>query len=94
MGSVSRPVIEEEISSPSFWLTGVERKCHLQVLSKELKALGYYKEKGVVEKLFNKFVGQVEMLKSGDVLQVSHSHRKTKNVQWLPGSFQFPEGAV
>lgn len=42
----------------------------MQVMSKELKAHGYFKEKGVVEKLFNKYVAQITMLKSGDVLQV------------------------
>lgn len=41
------------------------------MLSKELKEHGYYKKKGLVEKLASKFVGQIAMLDSGDVLQVS-----------------------
>lgn len=45
----------------------------LQVMSKELEALGYYKEKGCVEKLFTKYVGQITMLKTGDILQVNAS---------------------
>ncbi len=42
----------------------------MQVLSKELKEHGYYKKKGLVEKLASKFVGQIAMLDTGDVLQV------------------------
>ena len=42
----------------------------MQVLSKELKEHGYYKKKGVIDKLASKFVGQVAMLDSGDILQV------------------------
>lgn len=45
--------------------------CDLQVLSKELKEHGYYKKKGVIEKLASKYVGQIRMLDSGDVLQVN-----------------------
>ena len=41
----------------------------MQVLSKELKEHGYYKKKGVIDKLASKFVGQVAMLDSGDILQ-------------------------
>ena len=40
-------------------------------MSKELKEHGYFKEKGVVEKLVSKYIGQIAMLKSGDLLQVS-----------------------
>lgn len=43
----------------------------LQILSKELKEHGYYKRKGIVEKLSSKYVGQISMLDSGDVLQAS-----------------------
>jgi hypothetical protein len=39
-------------------------------MSKELKEQGYYKEKGAVQKLVNKYVAQIAMLKSGDLLQV------------------------
>lgn len=42
----------------------------VQVLSKELKEHGYYKKKGLVEKLASKYVAQIGMLDSGDVLQV------------------------
>lgn len=39
-------------------------------MSKELKEHGYYKEKGVVEKVISKYVGQIEM-RSGDKIQVT-----------------------
>ena len=35
-----------------------------------MKEHGYYKEKGVVEKVASKYLAQIAMLKSGDVLQV------------------------
>lgn len=44
------------------------------MLSKELKEHGYYKKKGIVEKLASRYVGQIQMLDSGDVLQVSPSY--------------------
>ena len=40
-------------------------------MSKELKEHGYFKEKGVVEKLVSKYIAQIAMLKSGDLLQVN-----------------------
>ena len=38
-------------------------------MSKALKEAGYYKKKGVVEKLAGKYVAQICMADSGDVLQ-------------------------
>lgn len=40
-------------------------------MSVDLKEHGYYKEKGVVEKVVSRYLAQVAMLKSGDVLQVT-----------------------
>jgi hypothetical protein len=40
-----------------------------QVMSRELAEHGYYKQKGEVVKLATKFVAQVSMLASGDLLQ-------------------------
>ena len=48
------------------------------MLSKELKEHGYYKKKGVVDKLASKFVGQVAMLDSGDILQVHVYYCRTE----------------
>lgn len=41
-----------------------------QVMSRELKPHGYFKEKGVIEKVFNKYVAEIAVLKTGDILQV------------------------
>ncbi len=64
----------------------------LQVMSKELKEQGYYKEKGVVEKVVSKYLGQIAMLKSGDVLQVMHCSLQTYFLSFLayiqPQSFR------
>ncbi len=38
-------------------------------MSRELAEHGYYKQKGVVSKLASKYVAQVSMLGSGDLLQ-------------------------
>ena len=43
-----------------------------QVMSKALKEHGYYKKKGTVEKLASKYVAQIQMVDSGDVLQAGH----------------------
>lgn len=40
-------------------------------MSKDLKEQGYYKEKGVIEKVVSKYLAQISMHKSGDILQVS-----------------------
>ena len=44
-----------------------------QVMSKELAEHGYYKQKGEVGKLVSKYVAQVSMLGSGDLLQARHA---------------------
>ncbi|KAK9832798.1 hypothetical protein WJX81_002048 [Elliptochloris bilobata] len=54
-------------------LTGIIVK----VMSRELAEHGYYKQKGVVEKLVSKYVAQVSMLGSGDLLQVDQAHLET-----------------
>ena len=45
--------------------------CGAQVMSKALKEAGYYKKKGVVEKLAGRYIAQICMSDSGDVLQAS-----------------------
>ena len=62
----------------------------MQVLSKELKEHGYYKKKGVIDKLASKFVGQVAMLDSGDILQVrvSYCGRQFKKPSCMLCSFK------
>lgn len=48
-----------------------------QVMSKELQQHGYYKKKAVVEELINKYVAQVSMADSGDVLRIDQAQLET-----------------
>jgi DNA/RNA-binding protein KIN17 len=55
----------------------------VKVLSEGLKEHGYYKKKGIVIKVVDKFIGEVEMLDSGDVLRIDQDELET--VVPLPG---------
>ena len=46
-------------------------------MSKALKEAGYYKGKGVVEKVLKQYVAQISMLDGGDVLQVDQAELET-----------------
>ena len=62
-------------NTPTHWLaSGIVVK----VLAPELKAHGYYKQKGVVERLLeDKFVGEICMIESGDVIRVDQEQLET-----------------
>ncbi|KAK9815421.1 hypothetical protein WJX72_003398 [[Myrmecia] bisecta] len=49
----------------------------VKVMSKELQQHGYYKKKGVVDRIKQKYLGVVRMLDSGDVLQVDQAQLET-----------------
>eukprot|EP00884_Botryococcus_braunii_P011436 jgi/Botrbrau1/20293/Bobra.31_1s0071.1 len=49
----------------------------VKVLSPELKEQGYYKKKGKVIKLVSKYLAQIQMLDSGDILQVDQAQLET-----------------
>ncbi|GFH14105.1 Kin17_mid domain-containing protein, partial [Haematococcus lacustris] len=49
----------------------------VKVMAKELAPHGYYKQKGVVEKVIDKYVGEVAMLGSGDVVRVDQAQLET-----------------
>ena len=55
----------------------------VKVLSDSLKEHGYYKKKGIVIKVVDKFMGEIEMLDSGDVLRIDQDELET--VVPLPG---------
>lgn len=71
--------VEEDVQStvapsPTGWIrTGIVVK----VLSPALKDHGYYKQKGVIRKVINGFVAQVEMLNSGDIIQIDQAELET-----------------
>jgi DNA/RNA-binding protein KIN17 len=46
-------------------------------MAKELKSAGYYKAKGVVEALAGRYVAEVAMLDSGDVVRVDQAQLET-----------------
>uniref|UniRef100_A0A383WDC4 DNA/RNA-binding protein Kin17 WH-like domain-containing protein n=1 Tax=Tetradesmus obliquus TaxID=3088 RepID=A0A383WDC4_TETOB len=49
----------------------------VKVMSKALKEQGYYKQKGVVDKVIGKYVAEVAMLDSGDVLRIDQAELET-----------------
>ncbi|GAB2282069.1 DNA/RNA-binding protein kin17 [Dionaea muscipula] len=69
---------EEKVKEPSnrkqYWLCeGIVVK----VMSKALADKGYYKKKGVVRKVIDKFVGEIEMIDSKHVLRVNQEELET-----------------
>lgn len=49
----------------------------VKVLSKALKEHGYYKQKGLVTKVIDSFIGEIEMLGSGDIVRVDQAELET-----------------
>ncbi|GAX76486.1 hypothetical protein CEUSTIGMA_g3931.t1 [Chlamydomonas eustigma] len=49
----------------------------VKVMSKELKEHGYYKQKGKVLRIIDKYVGEIEMLESGDIIRVDQAQLET-----------------
>lgn len=49
----------------------------VKVMSKALAQKGYYKQKGVVRKVIDKYVGEIEMLESKHVLRVDQEELET-----------------
>lgn len=49
-----------------------------QVLNKAIEGGKYYKEKGVVLKVHDKYVGEVEILSNGDVLRLDQAELEVR----------------
>lgn len=65
---------KERQNRKDYWLTeGIVVK----VMSKALKAKGLYKEKGVVRKVVDRYVGEIEMLQDGTVVRVDQEELET-----------------
>ncbi|GAB4819464.1 hypothetical protein N2152v2_006510 [Parachlorella kessleri] len=58
----------------STWLT---EGIIVKVMSKALSEHGYYKKKGLVKRVQDKFIGEIEMLDSGDVVRVDQAELET-----------------
>ncbi|XP_062218189.1 KIN17-like protein [Phragmites australis] len=65
---------KERSNRKDYWLCpGIVVK----VMSKSLAEKGYYKQKGVVKRLIDKYVGEIEMLESKHVLRVDQDELET-----------------
>ncbi|KAK2078997.1 hypothetical protein QBZ16_002687 [Prototheca wickerhamii] len=49
----------------------------VKVMSKALQEHGYYKQKGIVSRVLDDFVGEIEMLDSGDIIRVDQEELET-----------------
>lgn len=49
----------------------------IKVMSPQLKEHGYYKQKGLVARVIDQYLGEVEMLSSGDVVRVDQAELET-----------------
>jgi len=65
---------KERSNRKDYWLCpGIVVK----VMSKSLAQKGYYKQKGVVKKVIDKYVGEIKMLESKHVLRVDRDELET-----------------
>eukprot|EP00210_Caulerpa_lentillifera_P008791 g8387.t1 len=65
--------LESPNGSPNWLRTGIVVK----VLSPALKDHGYYKQKGVIRRVVDNFIAEIEMLTSGDIVQVDQAELET-----------------
>lgn len=65
---------KERINRKDYWLC---EAIVVKVMSKALAERGYYKQKGVVRKVIDKYVGEIEMLENKHVLRVDQEELET-----------------
>ncbi|KAL6980525.1 DNA/RNA-binding protein kin17 [Sarracenia purpurea var. burkii] len=65
---------KERINRKDYWLC---EGIIVKVMSKALAKNGYYKQKGIVRKVIDKYVGEIEMLDSKHVLRVDQEELET-----------------
>ena len=65
---------KEKINRKDYWLC---EGIIVKVMSKALAEKGYYKQKGVVRKVIDKYVGEIEMLESMHVLRIDQEELET-----------------
>lgn len=66
--------VKERRNRKDYWLC---EGIIVKVLSKKLADKGYYKKKGVVKKVIDKYVGEIEMLDTKHVLRVDQAELET-----------------
>ncbi|KAI4318914.1 hypothetical protein MLD38_032569 [Melastoma candidum] len=65
---------KEKFNRKDYWLyEGIVVK----VMSKALAGNGYYKQKGVVKKVIDKYIGEIEMIETKHVLRVDQEELET-----------------
>lgn len=84
VGNVSRSALDELMKEDEKAKERNNRKDYwlcegiiVKVMSKALADKGYYKQKGVVRKVIDKYVGEIEMLDSKHVLRVDQEELET-----------------
>ncbi|GAV68889.1 Kin17_mid domain-containing protein [Cephalotus follicularis] len=84
MGNGSRSALEELMREEERAKERANRKDYwlcegiiVKVMSKALADKGYYKQKGVVRKVIDKYVGEIQMLESKHVLRVDQEELET-----------------
>ncbi|KAJ4826651.1 DNA/RNA-binding protein kin17 [Turnera subulata] len=66
--------VKEKANRKDYWLC---EGIIVKVMSKTLAEKGYYKQKGVVKKVIDKYVGEIEMLESKHKLRVDQEELET-----------------
>ncbi|CAM6124804.1 unnamed protein product [Calypogeia fissa] len=65
---------KEKVNRKDYWLC---QGLIVKVMSKGLADKGYYKQKGVLIRVIGKYVGEIKMLDSGDILKVDQEELET-----------------
>ncbi|XP_062007526.1 KIN17-like protein isoform X1 [Rosa rugosa] len=65
---------KERVNRKDYWVC---EGIIVKVMSKALAEKGYYKQKGLVKKVIDKYVGEIEMLESKHVLRVDQQELET-----------------
>lgn len=65
---------KEKVNRKDYWLC---EGLIVKVMSRVLADKGYYKQKGVVIRIIGKYVGEIKMLDSGDILKVDQEELET-----------------
>ncbi len=80
---------KEKVNRKDYWLC---KDLVVKVMSQSLADKGYYKEKGVVESLISKYVGEIRMLESNHLLKVDQEELETVLPQ-IGGTVRIVNGA-
>ncbi|CAM6018054.1 unnamed protein product [Sphagnum balticum] len=80
---------KEKVNRKDYWLC---KDLVVKVMSQSLADKGYYKEKGVVERVISKYVGEIRMLESNHLLKVDQEELETVLPQ-IGGTVRIVNGA-